>query len=178
MLCIYPTKCSLLGLEELPLRFAVSVGLGSIICVPPLLTRRDICMIYIIALVRGRCHHSPRKKREVHTLALVRGSPGKVRPYSHSVIPPQVLMWWLFCTSVYFWFWLQNSYSRVIDACTAHTHSVTILENNCQGPIFIRVSPIWMMAQNHFVSRHNHYVHATLTPTMSQYSRTTVRAPC
>ena len=32
-----------------------------------------------------------------------------------------------------------------------HTHLITILENNCQGPILIRVSPIWMITQNHFV---------------------------
>ena len=47
-----------------------------------------------------------------------------------------------------------------------HTHRGTILENNCQGPMFIRVSPIWMKAQNHFVGRHNRNLHATLTPTV------------
>ena len=50
---------------------------------------------------------------------------------------------------------------------------VTIMENNCQGPIFIGVAPIWMIVQNHFVDRHNHYV-PTLTPTGSQYRKTTV----
>ena len=42
-LCIRQ-KVNYLGFEELPLRFAVSVGLGSIVCVPPLQNRRDICM--------------------------------------------------------------------------------------------------------------------------------------
>ena len=42
------------------------------------------------------------------------------------------------------------------------------MENNCQGPILIRVSSIWMKAENHFVNRHNHYVHPTPTPPVSQ----------
>ena len=50
----------------------------------------------------------------------------------------------------------------------SHTHSVTILENNCQGHMLIRVSPRWIMAQNHFLSRHNHYVHPTATPTVER----------
>ena len=54
---------------------------------------------------------------------------------------------------------------------------VTILENNCQDPVLIRVSPRWMMTQNHFVGRHNHYVHATPTPTVAHYWKRTVRAP-
>ena len=64
-----------------------------------------------------------------------------------------------------------------MDDSTKPLRRVTIMENNCQGPIFIRVSPIWMIVQNHFVDRHNHYVHPTLTPTVSQYRKTTVRAP-
>ena len=46
---------------------------------------------------------------------------------------------------------------------------VTILENNFQGPMLIRVSPIWMMTQNHFVGSHNNYVHATPAPTVANY---------
>ena len=61
------------------MRFAVSVGLGSIICVLPLPTRWiKVCSV-------------PQTSYEVvhtlHTLYLVRGRPGKVRPYlllSHS----------------------------------------------------------------------------------------------
>ena len=64
-----------------------------------------------------------------------------------------------------------------MDDSTKPLRCVTIMENNCQSPIFIRVSPIWMIIQNHFVDRHNHYVHPTLTPTVSQYRKTTVRAP-
>ena len=64
-----------------------------------------------------------------------------------------------------------------MDDRTKPLRRVTIMVNNCQGAIFIRVSPIWMIVQNHFVDRHNHYVHPTLTPTVSQYRKTTVRAP-
>ena len=69
-ICIYTTTYQLLGLEESPLRCAVSVGLGSIICVPPLQTRRDICMNHTIALLRGRCHHSPLRGRCIHLTSL------------------------------------------------------------------------------------------------------------
>ena len=39
---------------------------------------------------------------------------------------------------------------------------------NCEGPIFIRVSPIVMKAENHFVGSHNNYVLPTPTPTVAQ----------
>ena len=47
-----------------------------------------------------------------------------------------------------------------------YNHCVTLMENNCEGPVLIRVSPIWKITQNHFVSRQNHYVHPTPTTTV------------
>ena len=34
-----------------------------------------------------------------------------------------------------------------------HNHCVTPMENNRQGPVLIRVSPIWKIGQNHYVGR-------------------------